>query len=153
MNLRSALFGTIVTLLLAALPASAALYKWTDANGRVVYSDQPPVGVNAERISGAPPPSDPNAVREMAKKDAELTKRQQQRAEDAANAERADADTKKKIDRCTQAIGRNKMLREDLAVYRYDEKGEKVYLDTYARQAAIAENEKLMRDLNCQVGG
>ena len=27
-----------------AAPASAALYKWTDANGRVVYSDQPPPG-------------------------------------------------------------------------------------------------------------
>jgi len=27
---------------LAAGPAAAALYKWTDASGRVVYSDQPP---------------------------------------------------------------------------------------------------------------
>mgnify|MGYP003693546373 CR=1 FL=1 len=32
-------------------PAGSALYKWTDANGRVVYSDQPPPGdVKVERI-------------------------------------------------------------------------------------------------------
>ena len=37
-----------------ALPARvAALYKWIDANGRVVYSDQPPPGnVKAEIVAG-----------------------------------------------------------------------------------------------------
>ena len=30
----------------------AALYKWTDANGRVVYSDQPPPAVKAESQRG-----------------------------------------------------------------------------------------------------
>ena len=36
-------------LLLAAVPAAAALYKWIDANGRVIYSDQPPpANVKAE---------------------------------------------------------------------------------------------------------
>ena len=34
------------------LPAAAALYKWTDANGRVVYSDQPPTpSVKAETLN------------------------------------------------------------------------------------------------------
>src|SRR6187397_890157 len=37
--------------LLASAPAMAALYKWTDASGRVIYSDQPPPGnVKVETI-------------------------------------------------------------------------------------------------------
>ena len=38
----------------------AALYKWTDANGRVVYSDQPPAGdVKVDTVAGPPPPANP----------------------------------------------------------------------------------------------
>ena len=33
-----------MALLLAAPSAVATTYKWTDAGGRVVYSDQPPAG-------------------------------------------------------------------------------------------------------------
>jgi hypothetical protein len=40
-------------------------------------------------------------------------------------------------------------LREDANVYRYNEKGEKVFFEPAERQKAIADNEKMMRDLNC----
>ena len=33
-----------------ALPASAQLYKWTDANGRIQYSDRPPTHQHAQKI-------------------------------------------------------------------------------------------------------
>ncbi len=40
--------------------APAALYKWTDAQGRIVYSDQPPMGnVKSEQLRGPPPPANP----------------------------------------------------------------------------------------------
>src|SRR5260221_14731640 len=86
----------------AALPAAAALYKWTDENGRVVYGDTPPAGVKAERVNSAAPPADPNAIRDMASKDAQINKRQQGRAEDEAKAEKAQADAKGKLQRCAQ---------------------------------------------------
>lgn len=35
---------------LAAAPASAQLYKWTDADGKVHYSDRPQEGANAKEI-------------------------------------------------------------------------------------------------------
>ena len=58
-------------LALCAGGAAATLYKWTDANGRVVYSDQPPAGnVKYEIVGAAPPPANPNAVRDMAAQDA-----------------------------------------------------------------------------------
>lgn len=42
--------------LAAAMPAGAQLYKWTDANGRVQYSDRPPAHQQAKILgrSGAP---------------------------------------------------------------------------------------------------
>jgi len=36
-------------LALSALPAQAEIYKWTDANGKLHYSDRPQDGVDAER--------------------------------------------------------------------------------------------------------
>lgn len=42
---------------LLAPTASAEIYKWTDANGEVQYSQVPPPGgVKSEEIQGAPPP-------------------------------------------------------------------------------------------------
>ena len=133
----------------AASPANAALYKWVDDNGRVVYGDQPPPGVKVERLNAPAPPTNPHAVREVASKDAEIKQRQQQRAEEETKATKARAEAKRKSDGCSEARGRIKTLKEDMNVFRYNEKGEKVFLDTSARQSAIADNEKLLRDLNC----
>ncbi|MYM25873.1 DUF4124 domain-containing protein [Duganella sp. FT135W] len=52
-------------LLMLALPAHAQMYKWTDANGRVHYSDRPQDGVAAkplqvENAPAAASPSDDN---------------------------------------------------------------------------------------------
>jgi hypothetical protein len=38
-----------------ALPAMAQVYKYTDAAGNVVFSDQPPDGVKAEQVNVPPP--------------------------------------------------------------------------------------------------
>ena len=151
MNLRKSLCavlcGTAIGLMAAA--ADAVLYKWTDENGRVVYGDQPPASAKAERVNTVIAPADPGAVRSMAAKDAEIKKRQQQRSEDEAKADKEQADAKKKADACMQARGRIRTLREDANVYRYNEKGERILFDPAERQKAIADNEKLMRDLKC----
>ena len=66
----------IGAVLLATAPAGGALYKWTDANGRVIYSDQPPPGnVKVETINAPPPPANPNAVKDLANKEVELQKK------------------------------------------------------------------------------
>ncbi|HEY2862794.1 MAG TPA: DUF4124 domain-containing protein [Casimicrobiaceae bacterium] len=136
-------------LMLAAASCQAILYKWTDENGRVVYGDQPPATVKAERVNPGIAPADPGAVRAMAAKDAEIKKRQQQRVDDEAKADKEHAEVKKKADMCGQARGRIKALREDANVYRFNEKGERVFFEPAERQKAITDNEKLMRDLNC----
>ncbi len=151
MNLRKSLWTVFcaTAIALAAATAEAVLYKWTDENGRVVYGDQPPASVKAERVNPGLGPADPGAVRSMAAKDAEIKKRQQQRADNEAKTEKEQADAKKKVDMCVQARGRIRTLREDANVYRFNEKGEKVFFEPAERQKAITDNEKLMRDLNC----
>lgn len=149
MNLRSMLLLAACAAACAATPAAAATYKWLDENGRVVYGDTPPPGVKAERINTALPPADPNAARDLASQDAALKKRQQDRAEAEANAAKASAENKALLERCVQARGRMLSLRSEAQLYRYNEKGDKVYFDAAERERAIAETERVLRELNC----
>ena len=40
----------LLVLLVASLPAGAGVYKWTDAQGRVHYSDNPPPEAKAQQV-------------------------------------------------------------------------------------------------------
>ena len=88
MKLRTALIfaaGFGAFLALTSTASHAILYKWIDENGRVVYGDQPPPGAKPEKLNASMGPADPNAVRDMATKDGEIKKRQQQRAARSRN--------------------------------------------------------------------
>lgn len=141
--------GLGALLALGSTASQAILYKWTDENGRIVYGDQPPPGAKPEKLNTGIGPADPNAVRDMASKDAEIRKRQQLRADDVAKAAKDDSENKRKLEQCVQARGRIKTLRNDASVYRYNNKGDKVFFEPADRERAIADNQKIMRDLNC----
>lgn len=149
MRFRPTLRLAICALLFAALPAGAALYKWTDENGGVVYGDTPPPGVKAVRVNAVVAPADPNAIQDMASKDAQFKKWQQGRAADEAKAQKAEVDAKAKADRCVQLRGRVQTLRNNAPLYKFNESGGRVYYDAAERDQAIAETEKAMRDLEC----
>jgi hypothetical protein len=140
-------------LAVAAPPADAALYKWVDANGRTVYSDQVPPGVKAEPVGGAPPPANPNAVKDLANQDVEFRKRQLDRVEDGKKAEKARADAQKLATGCAQARAQIVNLRSgDFAMYTLNDKGERVFLDEARRKAEIGRLEQSMRERNCPPG-
>jgi len=139
---------------IAASPALAALYKWTDANGRVVYSDQPPTGgVKYESVGGASPPVNPNAARDLAQQDADLKKRQADKAEESAKAQKARADASKRMDICTQARGRVRQLAysDQVVLMRFNEKGEQVAMTAEERRRELEEQQKLEREY-CKPG-
>ena len=48
-------------LVLAAMPVHAQLYKWTDADGKVHYSDRPQDGVKSKEIAVQRPVAKPAA--------------------------------------------------------------------------------------------
>lgn len=145
-----AVAGLGAALCLFVLPAAATLYKWTDANGRVVYSDQPPnADVKVETISGAAPPANPNAAKELAQKDAELKKRQADRTQAAAKSDKERAAKDKRTEECARVAGSLKQLAwGQVAIYRANEKGEQVPMDQAARQKERARLETWMKD-NC----
>lgn len=139
-----------------ALPtaAGAALYKWTDANGRVVYSDQPPTGgVKYETVGGAPPPANANAAKDLAQQEADLKKRQAERVEAEAKAQKAQADAAKRASICSQARGRARQLAESdqVILYRYNEQGQPVAMSPEDRRRELDEQRKLEREY-CKAG-
>jgi hypothetical protein len=149
MKWRISLAIALCTLSLAAAPVLAALYKWTDENGRTVYGDTPPAGVKAEKVNAPTSPADPNAVRDMAAKDAQIKARQRARAEEDAKAEKTQADAKAKLERCAQLRGNIQTMRSGAAVYKFNDKGEKIYLEAADRERSIADSETQLRNLNC----
>lgn len=134
-----------------ATPAVAALYKWTDENGRTVYSDQPPPAhIKSEVMGGAPPPANPDAVKDMANREAEFRKRQMDKAEDTKKSEKSRAEAQKLATFCTQArVQAAGLRRADVAMYRLNDKGERVALDEAGRRAEADKLEALARERKC----
>jgi hypothetical protein len=135
----------------AATGTAAALYKWTDAQGRIVYSDQPPqANVKTEQLRGAPPPANPNAAKELAQREADFRKRQADAAAASAKAGKAQASDAQRAEGCAQAKGELKQLAESqLAIYRYNEKGEREAMDEDARVRERAKLNTWVRDNKC----
>jgi len=142
-----------VSLLVAAYAAGAdaALYKWTDAQGRIVYSDQPPqANVKTEQLRGAPPPANPNAAKELAQREADFRKRQADADAAAAKSGKQQASSEQRADNCAQVKGELKQLAESqLAIYRYNEKGEREVMNDDARARERAKLNAWMRDNKC----
>lgn len=53
-----------IVLLITTLPVSAQIYQYTDASGRSVYTDQPPMGVSASNLELSTINSVPTTVRQ-----------------------------------------------------------------------------------------
>ena len=146
-----------LALLLAALPASAALYKWVDQDGKVHYSDQPPpdgakksgvMNAPAPRAPSTPKPSGdaanaassvekpggeaanaaPKGPKTAAEQEMEFRKRRLEAAEaDAKRQQDAQAAEEKKRN-CAQATNRMAALEAGGRVTKYGPNGETLYL-------------------------
>lgn len=121
----------ILTMTMAAGPASASeIYKWTDEEGNVHYSDRPVASENTEHMAIRSRPTDP------AKVEAEVQARidsQTERAEQAASAPRGPSTEElqaQAIDReekCMKYRDREFEFTRARRIYRQDESGERVY--------------------------
>lgn len=145
--------ATILAALLCCASAAAVggtLYKWTDANGRTVYSDQPPpAGAKAETVTAPAPAVNPNAVRDMANQEAEFRKRQGERAKADEKDSKSRAEAEKKRAACARAATQAADLgASQVVIGRINEKGERVILDDAARQKEREQLERWMK-ANC----
>ncbi|HEX3912312.1 MAG TPA: DUF4124 domain-containing protein [Steroidobacteraceae bacterium] len=109
--------------------ASAVVYKWTDAQGKLQYGDRPPDGVHAEivellvahsassRSSAAPAPS------------AAAAKNPSPSAQDAQDKKAVDQDVAQTRDKqCAEAQDRYKKLIEGRHIYKTGPDGERQFM-------------------------
>lgn len=132
-----------LVLLLAALPASAVLYKWVDKDGKVHYSDQPPpqsakksgVITAPSPGAGSPPPSGEGASqapkagpKSAAEQEMEFRKRRLEAAEADAKRQQEAKAAEDKERNCTLAKNRLAALETGGRVTKYAADGETVFL-------------------------
>jgi hypothetical protein len=82
---------SLILLLTAATAQAADIYRWTDAQGRTHYGDQPPAS-GGEKITEPPPPSDLSPEEVNARLEA-IRAQRQTAAEERALAKEAQAKT------------------------------------------------------------
>ena len=139
------LIAAIVGSLFLTLPAAAQTYKWTDPDGKIHYSDQPPpAAVKDETVikrgKNAPPPPAAAAPGDKAKtagppkaatpqeQEAEFRKRQVANAEkEAAEKKKADEAAEKKTN-CDAAKGQLANLQAGGRITRTNGKGEREFM-------------------------
>lgn len=114
--------AALALLLLAPALAGAEAYRWVDADGRVHYSQTPPVQGQYGRV--APPPPSPGAsphleaLQAPGKSPGEQAREQQQAAVADRQRER----------RCDQARRQNAQFQVTGRYYSADQNGERSYL-------------------------
>jgi len=136
-----------ILLLLSVNPASAAMFKWTDANGNVQYGEHPPAGTSAEHIKATPEPgnSAPAASSLQQQVDA-LDKRLAEEAELKAESEQKEQDVENRKINCTNA--KNNLEQLQLGGHRLTRMPDGNYerLEEKEKQALISKNEKAIKE-------
>lgn len=136
----------ILTLLLMPAAAMAELYKWTDTNGHVQFSDQAPAhNTKTEKLAAPtalPPSGHTNKDNTENPKAGESTTERQKKMSDILKAEReqreADAariteEKAQKKRRCLSLKDYQKRS-EGAALYDLDDKGERQFIDEKNKQ-------------------
>ncbi len=142
------MFHRLAALILSCLPlvAAAQVYQYRDANGRMVFSDTPPPGVNAVRknIDVAPPASEASGG--LQDKLQAFQKRRDEAAEAEAKAARDKAEKDKAAENCTKARNKLAALQSGQRIVRYTASGEREFLDDPGREREIAQTQKSVAD-------
>jgi hypothetical protein len=106
--------------------ASAVVYKWTDAQGKIQYGDMPPDGVHAEVVEGlgthsSPPPAQSaRPALAASTTPTDKTAKVKQEVDQDVEATRAK--------QCADAQDNYKKLVEGRHVYKTGDNGEKIFL-------------------------
>ena len=144
------LFAIGIVTLCAALPASAQMYKWVDADGKVRYSDTPPPSnVKTEKLRiPAHAPSDAGAApsgsaKSLATQEQAFRKRQADEAKAQQEEARKEAEAHDRAENCRRAKDALANLELGGRQTRINEKGERVFLsdEEIARATAQARQE------------
>ncbi|MGH8730767.1 MAG: DUF4124 domain-containing protein [Burkholderiales bacterium] len=134
------LLTTLACGCLLVMPALGDLYKWTDAEGKVHYSDRPPPPnvkqpITVKPRSSATPTAAPAAEgtpaagpKTYVEQDAEFNRRRVEAAEREAAEKKAAMEAAEKKKNCELAKAQLTRTQSGTRITRYNEKGEIVFL-------------------------
>jgi dihydroxyacetone kinase-like predicted kinase len=131
-----------------AATASADVYRWTDAQGRVHYSDHPESD-QAQRVGIVSHSTNPDTVAARTQSEAEQRTKeaaqesQQQADQNASKAVQKDV-TKTRADQCKEAKERYRVAIESQKLYRMGKDGERQWLTSQEIDEARVSSKKDM---------
>lgn len=135
----------IVALAVALAPAAEAqLYKYVDKNGKTVYSDQPPPGVDSKSVnirSGSGP-----ATKSAVEQDKELEKGRKKVADDAKKAGEAEQRAAQAEQRCAAARTNFQIYADGGRIQKLNEKGERELLTDEEIESKRASSRREMEE-------
>ncbi len=130
---------------LGVAPHASAICKWTDANGRVQYSNKPPQGVRCETTISSPPPASSSsapATRSVQEQEMDFRRRRIERNEAEMRAEKERAETEERKKACEEARARIAGLSAGGRIARYEASGERRFLTEEEIAAEIGKTRK-----------
>lgn len=138
MEIRQLLAGVLASL--AWVPLPGAVYQWTDAQGRVHFSDRPNHEA-AQQIelpkSRSASPSQSIPVDRQQTRQRMLEIYEQERAEKREAAAKAKQEREERKRRCLDARIDYENYSNAGSIYKYGEEGERTYLDEQQRRAYL----------------
>ncbi|MDP1683491.1 MAG: DUF4124 domain-containing protein [Burkholderiales bacterium] len=140
----------LTALLFYAVPASAEMYRWVDAQGKVHYSDQPPTEKSKSsktlNIPNQPAASAAESNKSWQEKDLDYKKRQAAASETEAKKKKEAEDAKAKVENCDKSKKALKALEEGGRINTYDEKGNRSVMDDAQRAKAMDDAKKAISE-------
>jgi hypothetical protein len=122
--------AVLVALILAAPAIAAAqLYKYTDKNGKTVYSDVPPPDAVSKTMNVPSSGGPSNAPKTAVQRDKELDTARKDSREKATKGEQKAQAARDNEERCAAARSNYRLYQEGGRIVKLDEKGERVYLE------------------------
>lgn len=136
----------------------AQVYRWVDPDGRVHYSDQPPPGARQyEQLRGGRPAAPEAAPENQAaetpappsyqEQDAEFRRRQVERAERAAQEQKAREEAAVRQRQCSEARNQLAALQSGQRIARFNAQGEREILDEAQMAAELERARKAVAGL------
>lgn len=134
--------------LILSVHVQADLYKWTDGQGKVHYTDQPPT-VKAQVLKNSAAgqaATTSQATQALDAKDQAYQKRRKEAEDARTKAEKEAAQARVQRENCANARSNLSTLQNSPRVYSMDAAGQRTYMDDAARARELASSQKAVSD-------
>ncbi len=137
---------SIVLLLALPCAASAQVYSWKDASGKVHYGDQPPAERSAQsrKLPGAPAMTDDVEAARKASAERQFSERDKQAkaGQETGKPSETPAQAKDREANCRQSRANLAALESGQIRFSHNAKGERIALDGAVREVELAKARK-----------